>query len=107
MSATVASGTQTAVIGTAHSLATLTALGVYEFVFDMAAAAVGDTVEITIFTRVLSGGALSVFKRQILNGGGTESVYQSVPLYSDIEYSVTLKQLTGTARAFPWKIAGL
>lgn len=107
MSATVASGTQTAVIGTAHTLASITALGVYQLIIDTAATDIADILEVTISTRVLAGGALSVFKRQMIRGGGVEDVFQSVPLFSDVEFTITLKQTAGTGRAFPWKVVGL
>ena len=51
--ASVASGTQTAVINTEHSLAQLTGVGIYVAEVDLSALDAGDTVELRLKTTVL------------------------------------------------------
>jgi hypothetical protein len=106
-----ASGTQTATVGTEHTLATVTAPGRYRLVVDVAALAGGatpDIVELRSKTRVLSGGtdrlahpALSAVGGLVVAGvvGCPEVVVDQ-----GTQAIFTLKQTQGTGRNFPWKV---
>lgn len=102
-----ASGTQTATVGTEHTLSSQTAFKLYQLQLDVSALAAGERVEISIKTKILAGGALALHKRAVIRGPASQPVFVSVPLASDIQYDVTLKQIGGTGRAFPWKVFSL
>lgn len=101
------SGTQTAAIGTEHTLLTTTTPGDYVLKVDKAAMQGGDTLELRIYDTVLAGGASRVIY-QYGPFSGVPSVDDmiaiSVPIPIDVGVSFTLKQTAGTGRAFPWKV---
>lgn len=98
------SGTQTATINTEHSLATSTSNATFVFEVDAANMAAGDVTELRVKGITLSGGATNLMWKQTLQGPQTCDRVQSPPVASDISISVTLKQIAGTGRAYPWKL---
>ena len=100
------SGSQTATIGTEHTLATITTAGIWILVVDIAAMAAGDIVELRVY-----GKARSTDTERLLFGPesygpivpGQLLVY-SVPVVSPHSSRFSLKQTNGTGRAFPWAI---
>ena len=107
MSVTViASGTQTAVISTEHTLATTSGPGVYVFWVDKANLASGDTVELRLKTKILGGGTVRVLYIDTFTGAQPvdDMLTCSVPVVSDQAVTFTLKQTAGTGRQFPWKV---
>lgn len=102
-----ASGTQTAIIGTEHTLSTKTDAHFYILVVDVAAMALGDALSLAIFTKCLSGGVSRLAYAIDYASAQTEPIKLSVPVPSDVEISCTLKQTAGTGRDYPWKLLSL
>lgn len=104
-----ASGTQTAVIGTEHTLASQTNNGTLAVVVDLINMAASDILELRIKTKVLTGGVLrTVYYQKYIDAQAADDVIAiSIPLPSDIQADFTLKQTAGTGRNFPWKILSL
>lgn len=104
MPSSLFNGTQTAVVSTEHTLATDTTGQTYVFVVDCANLAMGDTVELRVYTKCLSGGTERLaYLRSYSNTQG-EPIKYSVPVPADISCKVTLKQTAGSARQFPWSL---
>jgi hypothetical protein len=102
------SGSQTATIGTEHTLGTaITAAGVYVLVVDTNAMVNGDVLELRAKTKAKSGSTsrLAYFVTYA-NAQGELNKY-SVPIPVDTEVVFTLKQSAGTGRAFDWNILAL
>jgi hypothetical protein len=104
-----ASGTQTAVIGTEHSLATPTTSGVYVFSVDLANLAAGDILELRLKKKVLTAGTIHVaYLGTVQDAPSTDDqVIISVPIPCPFGCTVTLKQVAGTGRAFDWSLETL
>ena len=106
-----ASGTQTATVGTEHTLATLTTNKTFVLVVDTAtltqAATVADVLELRVYTTVLTAGVSRVayFASYVSNQAMPQKI--SIPIPSDISAVFTLKQTAGTGRAFPWKVLSI
>lgn len=101
-----ASGTQAATVGTEHTLSTLTVVKTLWPQVDISALAAGEYVEIKVKTITLAAGTSRVYRSAIyswLDALVTPSI-DAPPIVSNIEYVVTLKQINGTGRSFPWKI---
>jgi hypothetical protein len=98
------SGTQTATIGTEHSLATSTSNATFVYEVDLSALAAGEVVELRVKGTTLTGGTAG----QMWKGTYTALLVNvreaSPPVASDISINVTLKQISGTGRSFPWKL---
>ena len=107
---TYASGTQTASISTEHTLADISTAGTFIFEVDTNAMASGDTLELRVYKKVLSGGTLRVAYMTSYTGAQlTDDIYKiSVPFSNDLVEAAsarcTLKQTAGTGRAYPWKV---
>jgi hypothetical protein len=107
---TQGSGTQTAVISTEHTLLDIAVAGSFVFEVDANAMASGDTLELRIYKKVLSGGTLRVAYMTSYTGAqSADDIYKiSVPFSNDLVEAAscrcTLKQTAGTGRAFPWKV---
>jgi len=103
------SGTQSAVISTEHTLASLTSARVFTFFVDTVNMQSGDTLELRVKTKVLTGGTLRVAYFQSYSGAqNTDDLIKiSVPLPSDIQADFTLKQTAGTGRQYAWKVLSL
>jgi len=100
----VASGEQTAAIGTEHDLTTQTGVGVYVLAVDTTNMASGDTVEIRIKTKVKAGEAAVEGYCDTYTDAQTSPQKYTVPVPVDTEITVTLKQTAGAARDFPWNL---
>lgn len=101
-----ASGTQTATIGTEHTLATITTAKPFQLKVDINALVAGEYVEIKVKNKVLSGGTTRtefVGTYSWLDAGVNPNIVVE-PILSTQEYVATLKQTTGTGRAFPWAV---
>jgi hypothetical protein len=99
------SGTQAATIGTESTLATDATNGTYYFEVDASAMAPGDIIELRIYVKTLSGGTSRV--AWVNTFGPSPPICPILPSPcqpSDQGISVSLKQLTGTGRSFPWKL---
>jgi len=99
------SGTQTAVIGTEHVLATSTNNGTFYFQVRGNNLVAGDILELRIYTITLSGGTLEVtWKTTVGPSPPSTIVIASPPQPSDQSIKVTLKQTAGSGRSFDWKL---
>lgn len=99
-----ASGTQTAVISTIHTLATSTTNGVFVYEVDITTLVLGDTLVLKVNGITLAGGAAGQMWKATYNGPQANVRVQTMAIASDISINVTLQQTTGTGRAFPWKL---
>jgi hypothetical protein len=98
------SGSQTATIDTEHTLATLSAAGVYILVVDTANMVNGDTVILKLKTKCRSTDTSRLAYSATYAHAQAEPNKYSVPVPSDVELIATLEQTDGTGRAFPWSI---
>jgi hypothetical protein len=107
----IANGTQTAVIGTEHTLATDTTNKTYVLAVDCGALVGGatpDIVELRIYTINLSAGTERLaYYAHAVGGQQTELIKYSPPVPARISCKATLKQVQGTGRAFPWDLMSL
>lgn len=98
-------GTQTAVIATEHTLATIAAAGTYQLGVNTSNLVDGDTVELRVKVKLRSGNTLrQVFKAVYTNNQGDDEIKISPPVPAPFEFVATLKQTAGTGRAFIWSI---
>ena len=108
MPTSAASGTQTAVIGTEHTLGSaITTPGDYVLKVDKAAMQSGDALELRIYDTVLSGGVSRVVYKYTAPPGAQSAddmIAVSVPIPIDVGVTFTLKQTAGTGRSYPWKV---
>ena len=94
-------------IGSAYTLATITAVATYVLVVDVAAMQAGDTTVVSAATKVLSGGAADSVVYQTFTGaptGNGDQVWYSAPFFSDQQIVFSLNQTVGSARSYPWKV---
>ncbi len=108
----VASGTQTAVINTEHTLRDETANEgqVFDAIIDLGNMVPGDTVEIRVYAKALGTGTLRrVYYAKYVNAQDDEPNLKSPVVYVPAvtvmkEWKLTLKQTAGTGRNFDWTI---
>jgi hypothetical protein len=107
------SGTQTAVINTEHTLRDVNTIGTFQFHVDMSALAATEVVELRIYQIILTGGTRRLASPGMKTFTGALAdpnpiVYVFDPISNDLtdagSLRFTLKQTSGTGRAFPWKI---
>lgn len=99
------SGTQTAVIGTEHTLAAPTTAGVRQLVVDLVNLVAGDVVELRVKRTTLAAGAVRTLSPAVFRGPVTgEEQSVSIPCPSPHGATFTLKQTAGAGRAFPWSV---
>jgi hypothetical protein len=105
-----ASGTQTAVINTEHTLFDTSAAGVYAFRVDKNLMQDLDVLEVRVYEMVLTSGTRRVaYMKRFTNAQPTDDmIADSVSVWTDLSDSgalrFTLKQTAGTGRNFPWKV---
>jgi hypothetical protein len=98
------SGTQTAVISTEHTLATVTAAGSYILVVDTVNLATGDCLELKLKTKATSTSSSQLAYSQTYAHAQVEPIKYSMPVPIDTELVCTLTQTSGTGRNFPWNL---
>lgn len=102
-------GTQTAVIGTEHTLngGSFTGLKVYVLHVDTTNMALGDALELRAYEKVLTGGTekLAYYASYQHNQGSVVKI--SIPLPSAYSMKFTLLQTAGTGRAYDWRVDSL
>ena len=101
------SGTQTAVVGTEHTLSSPTTGKTRALLVDVAAQLAGDVVELRISGPVLESGTSRLIIMSTFSGVVVAPHTQSWPAIMPNGGTVTLKQTAGTARAYPWDIITL
>jgi len=100
----ITAGSQTAVIGTEHSLTTQSNFGTYQLLVDLANLAADDVLELRgkVKARAAEGSVKTIYQATFKHAQ-TIPVTASIPIMgSAIEF--TLKQTAGTGRAFPWSV---
>ena len=102
-----ASGTQTAVVTTEHTLATVATEGTFVLYVDTANMVLIDELELRVKTKILSGGTTGEFLLATYIHVQGQPIKASIPVNSDQEVVFTLKQTAGTARNFAWKVVSL
>ena len=104
MPSTESSGTQTAVIGTEHSLATITVARTLTLYVDTANMVNGDELELRVTKRVLVGGTNRLAYMASYAHIQAEPIKQSIPVISLFNAEFTLTQTVGTGRSFDWSV---
>jgi hypothetical protein len=103
-------GTQTAVIGTEHTLLDVAVAGTFTLHVDKANLTAGDLVELRCYQIILTGGTRRVvYKTSYADAQVADDMIAiSVPISNELtdagSLRFTLKQTLGTGRAFPWKV---
>lgn len=97
-------GSQTAVISTEHSLATITDAGTYVLAVDLANLVNGDVVTLRMKTKLTSGDTSQLAYEGIYAHAQTRLNVYSPPVASPVEIVATLQQTSGTGRDFIWAI---
>lgn len=102
-----ASGTQTAVLTTEHTLGTTAAAGIYQLTVDANALVNGETLMLKCKINVLSAGTERVLFSQPYTNAQAEPIKESIPVTVPQTSTWTLTQTGGTGRAFPWALIRL
>ncbi len=104
------SNTQAATVTTEHTLLDVAVVGTFQFIVDKFNMAAGDTLELRIYSIVLTAGTLRVAYFQSYSGAQSveDMIAISVPISNELtdanSLRFTLKQTIGTSRNFPWKV---
>jgi len=99
------SGTTSALgIGTETTLATDTNNGTFVLEVDTSNMALGDLLEIRVYTITLSGGTLTQAWKGTYQHVQINNHKISPPVASDQSIKCTLKQTAGTGRTYAWKM---
>ena len=101
------SGTQTATIGTEHSLATPSTNATYVFKVDAKNLANGDVLELRVYDTVLNAGPLGVVWKGTYAHVQAQPIKVSPPLAASQSTKFSLKQTAGTGRGFDWSVLRL
>jgi hypothetical protein len=108
-----ASGTQSATVGTEHTLDDVNVAGSFQLVVDPNAMLAGDVLELRVYQIVLTGGTRRVVYFERFSGAQPvdDMIKNSLPVSNELTDSgslrFTLKQAAGTSRNFPWKVLRL
>lgn len=97
------SGTVTA-DGTEQTLATSTSNATFQPKVDLSNMAIGDAVELRIYTKVLTGSTLHQCWKGTYANVQVNPVAIGPMLASDFSYKLTLKQTAGTDRNYDWSL---
>lgn len=99
------SGTTSALtIGTETTLATDTNNGTFVLQVDTSNLALGDLLEIRVYTINLSGGSLTQSWKGTYQNAQINNEKISPPIASDQSIKCTLNQTAGTGRTYTWKM---
>jgi hypothetical protein len=97
-------GSQTAVISTEHTLATITTSGSFVLAVDANNMALGDELILRVKLKVRSVGTTRLAYEVVYANIPNEPVLISIPVASTNEIVFTLEQTAGTGRTYPWEI---
>lgn len=101
------SGTQTATIANEHTLATITAAGVYTLQVDVNNHVLGDVTKLRAYLKTRSGDSSRLLYETTVPHVTTEKVIVSPPVAAVHEVKYTLLQSAGTGRSFDWSVFSL
>ena len=114
--AVVASGTITT-DGTEQTLATSTTGKTYVLVVSLGAAStsggasddhtLGDTIELRLYTKVLSGSAEYIAYEATFGHSQAEKIKYSVPVPANISIKATIKKAGGSNRKYDWSLLSI
>ena len=104
MATSNSNGSQTAVITTEHTLATITTDGSFVIGIDASNMVLGDELIVRVKLKVRSTGTTRLAYEATYAHVQNEPVILSIPAASTNEIVFTLEQTAGTGRAFPWEI---
>lgn len=104
-----AKGSQTATIGTEHTLASSTAVAsdcALELDVDLSNMVDGDTVELRIYSNANGVAADKLCYQATFSNAQTVQLAVSIPkiVPGGGRFKATLKQVAGTGRAFDWQV---
>lgn len=103
-----ASGTVSTSVGTEQALQTDTTNATYYYECDLSAMAIGDVVELRVYTATLNGGTMhQAWKSTYGPIPPVCPIAPSPPQPSDQSLKVSIKQISGSARSVPWKLLRL
>jgi hypothetical protein len=97
------SGSQTAVIGTEHNVATPTTNATYVFSVDCKNMVAGDLVELRCYDMVDGSNYAQAWKGTFQHVQ-INNAKASPPLAVTVQAKFSIKQTAGTGRAFPWSV---
>ena len=104
MATSNSNGSQTAVISTEHTLATISTSGSFALGIDANAMVLGDELVVRVKLKVRSVGTTRLAYEATYTHVQGEPVILSIPVASTNEIVFTIEQTAGTGRAFPWEI---
>jgi len=107
MASSNADGSQTAVLTTEHTLATITTAGTFVLLVDTVNMALQDILTLRAKTKVRSVGTTRLAYEVNYEHVQTELVKISIPVPSINEVVFTLEQNGGTGRVYAWEIIEL
>lgn len=102
-----AHNTQTATIGTEHSLTTITVAGTFQLQVDLVNMVSGDVVEIRWKSKTLTSGTETQGDCYTFYGPQTAKCVSDLIANINTDSSsveFTLKQIAGTGRNYPWQV---
>lgn len=102
----IGSGTITA-SGSEQALVTDTTGKAYVLVVDTANMALGDELILRIYTKVLSGSTERLAYVGNFQHVQSEPNKYSAPVPADVSFRATLHQITGSGKAYDWKVISL
>jgi hypothetical protein len=97
------SGTQTATIGTEHTLASPTTIATYVLSVDAKNMVLGDLLELRVYDKVDGTNYAQMWKGTYQHPQ-INTAKASPPVAVTTQAQFTLKQVAGTGRAFPWSV---
>lgn len=97
-------GTQTAVIGTEHTLYNPTTNKFFSALIDLTNMQANDIVEIRVSLIAKIAGAYIQYYMESYSGVQTNPLVYIPNIASDIGFKLTLKQTAGTGRTYDWKV---
>ncbi len=107
MATSEASGNQTAVVTTEHTLATIATDGTFVLSVDTSEMVLGDELELRAKVKVTSGGTTREYLIATYAHVQGQPIKTSIPVASINECVFTLKQTVGTSRDFDWEVIKL
>lgn len=102
-----ATGAQTAVIGTLHTLSTPAAGKTYVLHIDLSVLAGGDILDIFLRSKVRSTSTMRNVYSITLAGPQSDPNFMSVPIPSVNGAEFQIKQTAGTGRTYDWSVQAL
>ena len=107
MATSEATGSQTAVIDTEHTLATVSTDGTFVLYVDTANMVLIDELILRVKVKVTSGGTTRLMQVATYVHVQGQPIKASIPVASINECVFTLEQVAGTGRSYDWEIIKL